>query len=680
MKKYKYKIINLDCANCAKKLENELNKKLNNVIVNFSQSTITLERNEELELKELNKMVKTIEPEAEVLNINDEKQTKEYNIIILLIGLFLSIISIAIKKINIFKEILLILSYIILLYKPASKAIKQLVNSKSINENALITISCIGAYIVNQKMEGIMVVSLYLLGKILEEKALNKSRKSIKDLINIKQEYANVKSKNGIERKSVEEIKVNDILIVKKGEKIPVDGIIISGNTELDTKALTGESELKEVNKNDKVLSGCINTQNPIEIKATAIYQDSAVAKIIELISDATDKKAKTETKISAISRIYTPTVLILALLTAITLPTIFNIPWNISIYRSLTFLVIACPCAIAISVPLSYFTGIGYSSKRGILIKGSNYLDNLSNINDIIFDKTGTLTTGTFEITNIEIIDKSYKKDEIIELLVKGESLSNHPIAKSFLKLTNKKINNEDVKDFKEIPGQGISYKIGNKKIKVGTIKNCQCEIETDIHLNINNKHIASISISDGIKEGTQKCIEYCKKNNINVHMFTGDSQKISKYIAQKLKISNVKYEMLPTDKYKEYEKISNNNIVAFVGDGINDAPVLKRADIGISMGSIGQEAAIEASDIVIMQDDITKISEAIEISKYTNKIIKENLIFALATKIIILILSIFGKSTMWFAVFADTGVTLITILNTLRILNPNLVKSIDK
>ena len=671
MKKYKYKIINLDCANCAKKLENELNKKINNVIVNFSQSTISFERNEKLELKELNKMVKAIEPEAEVLNINDEKQTKEYNIIILLVGLFLSIISILIKKTDIFKELLLILSYIILLYKPASNAIKQLINSKSINENALITISCIGAYIVNQKMEGIMVVALYLLGKILEEKALNNSRKSIKNLINIKQKYANVKTKNGIERKDVEEIKVNDILIVKKGEKIPVDGIIISGNTKLDTKALTGESELKEVNKNDKVLSACINTQNPIEIKATAIYQDSAVAKIIELISDATDKKAKTETKISAISRIYTPTVLILALLTAITLPTIFNIPWNISIYRSLTFLVIACPCAIAISVPLSYFTGIGYSSKRGILIKGSNYLDNLSNINDIIFDKTGTLTTGTFEITNIEIIDKSYKKDEIIELLVKGESLSNHPIAKSFLKLTNKKINNEDVKDFKEIPGEGISYKIGDKIIKVGTIKNCQCEIETDIHLNINNKHIASISISDGIKEGSSKCIEYCKKNNINVHMFTGDSQKISKYIAKKLKIDNIKYEMLPTDKYKEYEKISNNNnIVAFVGDGINDAPVLKRADIGISMGSIGQEAAIEASDIVIMQDDITKISEAIEISKYTNKIIKENLIFALATKIIILILSIFGKSTMWFAVFADTGVTLITILNTLRIL----------
>ncbi|MBQ6495470.1 MAG: cadmium-translocating P-type ATPase [Bacilli bacterium] len=667
MKKYKYKIMNLDCANCAKNLENELNKKLNNVIVNFSQSTISYESDKELSLNNLNKLVREIEPEAEVIDINEERKTKEYNIYTLLIGIIIGIIGIYIKK-----DILIIISYIILLYKPCSKAIKILIKSRLLNENALITISCIGAYLVNQKMEGIMVVSLYLLGKILEEKALNNTRKEVKNLINIRQEYANKKEKNEIIKINVEEVKVNDILVVKKGEKIPVDGIVIKGCTKLNTESITGESELRSVNTNEIVLSGCINTEDIIEIKATTTYNNSTIAKIIELISEATDKKSKTETKVSNIAKIYTPAVLILAILVVILLPIIFNISFNESLYRGLTFLVIACPCAIAISVPLSYFTGIGVTSKKGILIKGSNYLDNLSKINKIIFDKTGTLTNGTFEITKIDIIDKKYNKDELIKLIIKGESLSNHPIAKSFLKLSNKKIDNSDVLDFKEIPGKGISYKIKDKEIKIGTIKNCiNCNADADIHVNINNKHVASVTINDGIKGNSKECIEYLNTNNIETYMFTGDSKEISNEIAQRIGIKNVMSEMLPTDKYNEYEKIKkDSDVIAFVGDGVNDAPILKRADIGISMGSIGQEIAIESSDIVIANDEIIKIRDAIEISKYTNKVIKENLIFALATKAIILILSIFGLSTMWFAVFADTGVTLLTILNTLKIL----------
>ena len=673
MKKYKYNICNLDCANCAKELETELNKinKFKNTVVNFSTSTISFESENEINLKEINKIIKEYEPDAEVTDINEEKQTKEYHLYYLVVGLILGLTGLIIKKQIIIKEILIILSYIFLLYKTCIKALKTLIKSKTLNENALITISCIGAYIVNQKMEGIMVITLYLIGKILEEKALNNTRKSIKNLINLKQEYANLKINNKIETINVEDIKTNDILIVKKGEKIPVDGIITKGETKLNTEAITGESEPRKVNLNESILSGCINIENPIEIKATKTYNESTVAKIIELISESTEKKAVKETKVAKISKIYTPIVLILALLTAILLPIIFNISFKESIYRGLTFLVIACPCAIAISVPLSYFTGIGVSSKKGILIKGSNYLDNLSNINKIIFDKTGTLTTGTFEIKNIEITDKNYSKEEIIEIILKGESLSNHPIAKSFLKLTKDKIDNKDVKDYKEIPGKGISYKIKNKNIKIGTIKNCNCNINTDIHLSIDNKHVASIEINDGIKKEAKETIKRLNEYGIETYIFTGDSKEISQEIGKRLEIKNVKYEMLPIDKYKEYEKIKNKqNIVAYVGDGINDAPVLKKADIGISMGNIGQEIAIEVSDIVIMQDNLNKIIEALEISKYTNKIINQNLIFAITTKVIILLLSIFGLSTMWFAVFADTGVTLLAILNTLRIM----------
>ena len=674
MKKYKYNINNLDCANCARKVEEGLNKceYLNNVVVNFSTSTISYETDSEVSINNINKLVKEIEPEATVSEINEEHLTKEYHLSLLIIGLLLGLLGTLVKLPLYFNNVVTIISYILLLYKPATKAIKTLIKNRVLNENALITISCIGAYLVNQKIEGIMVVSLYLLGKILEEKAVNNTRKSIKALINIKQDYANVKNEDdSITKINIEDIKVNDILVVKKGEKVPVDGIVIKGKTNLDTSALTGESEPRQIKEKETILSGSINIDNPIEIKATKIFEDSTVSKIISLISDATDKKANTETLVAKIAKIYTPIVLLLAILVAAFLPLLANITYKESIYRGLTFLVISCPCAIAISVPLTYFTGIGVSSKKGILIKGSNYLDNLSKLNKIIFDKTGTITTGTFQVKKIEILDDKYTEKEIIDIITKGESLSNHPIAKSILKLTNKKINNKDVSDFKEIEGLGIEYTLNNKKIKIGTSKHCNCDIEANIHININNKHIASLTIDDGIKKEAIDCIKELKKLGIKTYMFTGDSKEVSKEIAKRINIDNYKAEMLPTDKYHEYEKISEpNDLIAFVGDGINDAPVLKRADIGISMGSIGGDAAIEASDIIIMQDNLAKIPEAINISKYTNKVIKENLIFAITTKILILILSVFGLSSMWFAVFADTGVTLITILNTLKIL----------
>lgn len=671
MRKYKYNINNLDCANCARALEEVLNKNkdLNNVIVNFNTKKISYET-DNISLEELNKLVNNLEPGTTVTE-EVQKGKKEYHLSVLILGLLTGIIGLYFDINKYINNILVILSLITLLYKPFINAIKMLIKNKNINENALIVISCIGGYLVGESMEGIMVVSLYLLGKILEEKAINNTRKEIETLIDIKQDYANKKVGNTIEEKNVDEIEIGDTLIIKQGEKIPLDGIVIKGNTKLDLKSLTGESELVEVNKSDKVMSGSINTENIIEIEVTSLYKDSTVSRILELINDATDKKAKTETIVNKISKYYTPIVLLLAIIIGATLPIITSLTYEESIYRALTFLVISCPCAIAISVPLSYFTGIGISSKNGILIKGSNFLDNMSRIDKIVFDKTGTLTNGSFEVTKIKILDDNYKEKDIIELLVKGEMLSNHPIAKGIIKLIDKKLDNTDVTDYKEIPGQGITYKIKNLEIKVGKSELCNCNIDSDIHVNINNKHVASLKINDGIKENAYETINYLKKNNIKTFMFTGDKKEVAETIGKKLNIDEICGEMLPTDKYKCYEELTGDNkIVAFVGDGINDTPVLKRADIGISMGGVGASSSIEASDIVIMKDDLSKITKCIKISKYTNKIIIENLIFALGVKIGILLLSIFGLTTMWFAVFADTGVTLLTILNTLRIL----------
>ena len=673
MKKYKYNILNLDCANCARKLETELNKNkdLNNVIVNFNTSKISFESDIEISAKKINELANTIEPGCTITDDKEVKQTKEYYFSILVIAVIIDLIGMYVNMPVILSKILVIISYILLLYRPFINAIKMLVKSKSINENALIVISCVGAYLLGQEMEGMMVVALYVLGKILEEKAINNTRREVKDLLDIKQDYANIKECNSTKKIDVEDIAVDDILVIKKGERIPVDGVVTLGSTSLDTSALTGESELSTANINDNVLSGCINVGDVIEIKATKLFHDSCVSKILSLVEDATDKKAKTETFVSRASRVYTPIVLGLALLVFIFLPLISSVSYSDSLYRALTFLVISCPCAIAISVPLSYFTGIGVCSKNGILIKGSNYLDNLRLMNKIIFDKTGTLTSGSFEVTNIDVIDNNYTKEEVIKILRMGESNSNHPIAKSIMKLSNDTVDTSIISKYKEVSGKGISFVYDNKKVNIGNSKICGCDKVTDIHLSIDEKHIASISIDDGIKDNAKSSIETLKSMGINTYMFTGDKKSVADEIGNRLGIDNIKSEMLPDDKYSSFESLSNSNdIVGFVGDGINDAPVLKRADIGISMGSIGSNSAVESSDVVIMNDDLDKIGLGIKISKFTDFIIKENLIFAISVKIIILLLSVIGIATMWFAVFADTGVTLITILNTLRIM----------
>lgn len=671
MTKYKYSINNLDCANCAREIEEMLNdhEDFQNASVNFNTCKVSYESDKNYSLEELNKLIKSVEPDAYITENEVVLKESEFHlsglivaVIILLLGYFLPLPSVL-------KTILYLISYALLLYKPATNALKLLAKGNGINENALITISCIGAFFLGEVLEGMMVVALYTIGKILEEKAINNSRKSIKDLLDIKEPFATLKSGEKIE---VEKVKIGNILVIKKGEKIPVDGVITKGNSKLDTSCLTGETELVDVTVDTNVLSGSINTSDVIEMKATSEFENSTVSKILNLLESATDKKTKTETTISKVSKVYTPTIIILAILIIIILP-LFGVPFAKSIYRGLTFLVVSCPCAIAISIPLSYFTGIGVASKKGILIKGSNYLDNLSNTTSIIFDKTGTLTDGAFRVTNIEITDKSskYKMADIIDILRKGESYSDHPIAKSIIKLKDTKVDNSDVLDFKEITGQGISFTLNKKKIFIGNKKLCNCKHSAILHLNIDGDHIASISIDDGIKDHAKEAIASLKAANIKTYMFTGDKKEVALNIGHKLGIDEIKYEMLPTDKFENFEKVSvNGKITVFVGDGINDAPVLKRADIGISMGGVGTDSAIEASDIVLMSDELDRIPLAINISKYTKKIIKENLIFAMSVKVIILLLSIVGIANMWMAVFGDTGVTLLTILNTFRII----------
>ena len=671
MTKYKYSINNLDCANCAREIEEMLNdhEDFQNASVNFNTCKVSYESDKNYSLEELNKLIKSVEPDAYITENEVVLKESEFHLSALIVAVIILLLGYFLPLPSVLKTILYLISYSLLLYKPATNALKLLAKGNGINENALITISCIGAFFLGEVLEGMMVVALYTIGKILEEKAINNSRKSIKDLLDIKEPFATLKSGEKIE---VEKVKIGDILVIKKGEKVPVDGVITKGSSKLDTSCLTGETELVDVTVGTDVLSGSINTSDVIEMKATSEFDNSTVSKILNLLESATDKKTKTETTISKVSKVYTPTIIILAILITIILP-LFGVPFAKSIYRGLTFLVVSCPCAIAISIPLSYFTGIGVASKKGILIKGSNYLDNLSNTTSIIFDKTGTLTDGAFRVTNIEITDKSskYKMADIIDILRKGESYSDHPIAKSIMKLKDTKVDNSDVLDFKEITGQGISFTLNKKKIFIGNKKRCNCKHSAILHLNIDGDHIASISIDDGIKDHAKEAIASLKTANIKTYMFTGDKKEVALNIGHKLGIDEIKYEMLPTDKFENFEKVSaNGKITVFVGDGINDAPVLKRADIGISMGGVGTDSAIEASDIVLMSDDLERIPLAINISKYTKKIIKENLIFAMSVKVIILLLSIVGIANMWMAVFGDTGVTLLTILNTLRII----------
>lgn len=697
MKKYEYDIVGLDCANCANKIQVELGKVkgIENESVNFAKQKLSYET-DTVSREKVEKLVKSLEPDVELISaedkIKDLKNEKKQNenrskfllhILRLVIGTIVAVVGLYVPMPKVLSTILIILGYAILLYRTTKNAIKLLFKSKTINENLLITISCIGAYLVGKHSEGLMVIVLYEIGKILEEKAINKTRKSISDLMDIKPEYANLKTDNDIKVVSPADVEIGDIVVVKQGEKIPLDGIVVKGNASLNTASLTGESKPQDVSEESEVLSGSIVLEGLLEIKVTEKYENSTVSKILELVENATDKKAKTETFVNKAAKIYTPIVLGIAALVAIFLPLISNVPYgteNGSIYRALIFLVISCPCAIAISVPLCYFSGIGKSSKEGILIKGSDYLDGIKDIKEIVFDKTGTLTKGEFVIDKVELSTNNFTKDEVLEFAVLGESFSNHPIAKSIVGHFNINADKSRVSNYEEIAGKGIKYVIDGKTILVGNSSLVGKETEkvdsTKIYVKIDEELAGSIYLKDEIKEGTKEAIAKLNEKGIVTKMFTGDNKEVASKIAEELGIKEYKAEMLPNDKYTKLEKEiakykEPNGKVAFVGDGINDSPVLALSDIGISMGGVGSQVAIEASDVVIMTDAIEKINEAINISKKTSRIIKQNLTFSIGIKILVLVLSIFGIANMWEAVFADVGATLITVLNAIRILS---------
>ena len=585
---------------------------------------------------------------------------------------------------HIIQIILYVISYLIVGFEVIKKAIINIFHGEFFDENFLMSIATIGAFAIQEFPEAVAVMLFYQLGEYFQSYAVKKSRKSIASLMNIRPDYANLKVNGKIEKKSPEEVKIGDIIVVKPGEKVPLDGIVLDGCSMLDTSALTGETVPREVKQNDKILSGCINLNGVLEIKVEKEFGESTVSKILDLVENETKKKAKTENFITKFSKYYTPIVVFLALIIAFIPPLVTKTEFLDWIYRALTFLVVSCPCALVISVPLSFFSGIGAASKKGILVKGSNYLEILSKTQIAVFDKTGTLTEGVFEVQKIAN-EKFIDKQELLRLSAYCENYSNHPISNSIKKAYGKEIDKNRIKDSKEVSGKGIISIIDGKEVACGNIKlmielglkniNQTDEIGTCVYVAVDKKYAGYILISDKVKEDSKKAIEQLKKVGVKkTVMLTGDNKEVAERVNKELNLDEVYSELLPIGKVNKLEELLKNknedSKLAFIGDGINDAPVLARADIGIAMGGLGSDAAIEAADVVIMTDEPSKIATAIKISRKTLKIVYQNISFALIVKIGVLILSAFGLATMWAAVFADVGVTVLAILNSFRAL----------
>ena len=603
----------------------------------------------------------------------------------IIISAILFIIALVIPFQNIWiNRVIYLISYMIVGFEILKKALRNIKRGKVFDENFLMSVATIGAFAIEEFPEAVAVMLFYQIGELFQDYAVDKSRKSISSLMDLRPDYANVLRNEKEEKIDPDEVKINEIIIVKPGEKVPLDGVVIEGDSFIDTKGLTGEPTPRRVIVDDEILSGCINLDGIIKIKVKKEYDESTVSKILELVENASSKKSKSEKFITKFAKYYTPIVVIVAVLLAIVPPLIIkNATFSDWLYRALSFLVVSCPCALVISIPLSFFGGIGGASKNGILIKGSNYLEALANLETVVFDKTGTLTEGVFKVQKIHSIGIS--EEELLEITAYAEWYSNHPIAKSVKQAYNKNVKEVKIKDVKEVTGKGIVAYINEKQVLIGNEKLMQDynisfekskEVGTILYIAIDNVFSGTILISDKIKDDSIKCIELIKTNGIRqTIMLTGDKKEIAENISKKLGIDIVHYELLPDEKVKKMEEFLNNKKlnkkIAFVGDGINDAPVLALADIGIAMGGLGADSAIEAADIVIMTDEPSKISTAIKISKKTMKIVRENIIFAITVKILVLILSAMGVATMWEAVFADVGVAIIAILNSLRMLN---------
>ena len=605
-------------------------------------------------------------------------------VIKIIVALILFIIALVLNFNNeLVNNIIYIIAYVIVGFEIVKKAIKNIIRGKLFDENFLMTIATLGAFGIGEFPEAVAVMLFYQIGESFQDYAVDKSRKSITSLINIRPDYANVERNGKLLKVNPDDVKIGEIVVIKPGEKIPLDGNIIEGRSSIDTKALTGESLPKDVVEGEDVLSGCINLNSVIKVKVTKEYGESTVSKILDLVENASSKKSKSENFITKFAQYYTPIVVIVAVFLVV-LPTLIikDAVFSDWLYRALSFLVVSCPCALVISIPLSFFGGIGGASKMGVLIKGSNYLEAIANTEIVVFDKTGTLTEGVFEVQQVNAIGIS--EEELLKLTAYSENYSNHPIAASIKKAYNKEIDEKQIIKTQELSGLGIAAKIGKQDVLVGNeklmdekqIKFTKCnDIGTTLYVAIDKKYVGCIVIADKIKYDAIKTIKELKKNNIKkITMLTGDKKEVGEYVAKMLGIEKVYTELLPDGKVEKVEELmrekSEKGKLVFVGDGINDAPVLAVSDIGIAMGGLGSDAAIEVADVVFMTDEPSKIVDTIYLSKKTMRIVKENIIFAIFIKVLVLVLSAFGVSTMWEAVFADVGVSVIAIINALRVL----------
>ncbi len=602
----------------------------------------------------------------------------------IILALILFIIALALNFDNeLVNNIIYIISYIIVGFEIVKKAIKNIIRGKLFDENFLMTIATLGAFGIGEFPEAVAVMLFYQIGESFQDYAVDKSRKSITSLINIRPDYANVERNGKLLKVNPDDVKIGEIVVIKPGEKVPLDGNIIEGRSSIDTKALTGESLPQDVVEGEDVLSGCINLNSVIKVKVTKEYGESTVSKILDLVENASSKKSKSENFITKFAQYYTPIVVIVAVFLVV-LPTLIikDAVFSDWLYRALSFLVVSCPCALVISIPLSFFGGIGGASKMGVLIKGSNYLEAIANAEIVVFDKTGTLTEGVFEVQQVNAIGIS--EEELLKITAYSEHYSNHPIAASIKKAYNKEIDEKQIIKTQELSGLGIAAKIRKQDVLVGNeklmdekqIKFTKCnDIGTTLYVAIDKKYVGCIVIADKIKDDAIKTIKELKKNNIKkIAMLTGDKKEVGEYVAGMLGIEKVYTELLPDGKVEKVEELmrekSEKGKLVFVGDGINDAPVLAVSDIGIAMGGLGSDAAIEVADVVFMTDEPSKIVDTIYLSKKTMRIVKENIIFAIMVKMLVLVLSALGISTMWEAVFADVGVSVIAIINALRVL----------
>lgn len=693
MKKYKLK--NLDCASCASKIEDNLAKleDVKFVNVNFANSTMTIDTDN---LEKVRSKIQEIEPDVEFEDADKEKTIvsvselaeNKWTIIKAVIGLALLLVGLIFEEnlhntpFHLAEYAVFVIGYLIVGWGVLSSAMKNIIRGQVFNEQFLMAIATLGAFAIDEMPEAVAVMLFYVVGELFQNIAVGRSRKSIRALLEIKPDYANLKSGNEIIKVSPEEVKIGDTIIVKAGEKIPLDGTILEGSSFVDTAALTGESVPRKVKENDEALAGMINQSGLLTIEVKKTFGESSISRILELVENATSKKAETEKFITTFAKYYTPIVVIGALLLAILPPLLFSgQTFSDWIYRALVVLVISCPCALVISIPLGYFGGVGLASRKGILVKGSNFLDALTQVKAVVFDKTGTLTKGEFKVAEI-VVSNGFSKEEILEYAAYAEVNSNHPVAQSITEAYHDRIDTAKITQTEEISGHGIKAVVDGKTILAGNdkllhkenIEHPVCQVDgTVVHIAIDGIYAGYIIISDSLKDDAIEAIENLKAKKIQTVMLTGDNQYAAQAFAKQLGIDRFYSELLPEDKVKHIEQFIAENKggkIAFVGDGINDAPVLARADVGIAMGALGSDAAIETADVVLMTDSPSKVALAIDVAKITRNIVWQNIYFAMGVKLAFIVLGIFGVATMWEAVFGDMGVALIAIFNALRIL----------